>query len=77
MGNLQQAADLKGTFHALVADVFQNIFGVLACGGNGDGSVGLVEINAVGVGQATQRSVIVNFLLILMFGYMVTRICYR
>jgi phospholipid/cholesterol/gamma-HCH transport system permease protein len=32
---------------------------------------------ATGVGKATQRSVIVNFLLILMFGYMVTRICYR
>lgn len=32
---------------------------------------------ATGVGRATQRSVIINFLLILMFGYMVTRICYR
>lgn len=32
---------------------------------------------ATGVGKATQRSVIINFLLILMFGYMVTRICYR
>jgi phospholipid/cholesterol/gamma-HCH transport system permease protein len=32
---------------------------------------------ATGVGKATQRSVIINFLLILMFGYMVTRLCYR
>ena len=32
---------------------------------------------ATGVGKSTQRSVITSFLLILMFGYMVTRICYR
>ena len=32
---------------------------------------------ATGVGRSTQRSVIVNFLLILMFGYMITRVCYR
>ena len=32
---------------------------------------------ATGVGRSTQRSVIVSFLLILMFGYMVTRMCYR
>jgi len=31
---------------------------------------------AVGVGQATQRSVIISFLLILMFGYMITRLFY-
>ncbi len=31
---------------------------------------------ATGVGRSTQRSVIVSFLLILMFGYMITRICY-
>ncbi len=35
------------------------------------------ELGATGVGKSTQRSVIVSFLLILMFGYMVTRICYR
>lgn len=32
---------------------------------------------ATGVGRATQRSVIICFLLILVFGYMITRICYR
>lgn len=32
---------------------------------------------ATGVGKATQRSVIVSFLAILVFGYMITRLCYR
>ena len=35
------------------------------------------RLGATGVGRATQRSVIVNFLLILMFGYMITRLCYQ
>lgn len=35
------------------------------------------EMGATGVGRSTQRSVIVNFLLILMFGYMITRVFYR
>lgn len=35
------------------------------------------RLGATGVGRATQRSVVVNFLLILMLGYMVTRACYR
>lgn len=34
-------------------------------------------MGATGVGKSTQRSVIVSFLLILMFGYMITRVCYR
>lgn len=34
-------------------------------------------LGATGVGKATQRSVIVSFLLILMLGYMVTRACYQ
>ena len=34
-------------------------------------------LGATGVGRSTQRSVIVNFLLILMLGYMVTRVFYR
>lgn len=34
------------------------------------------KLGAVGVGRATQRSVIVSFLLILMFGYMITRLFY-
>jgi phospholipid/cholesterol/gamma-HCH transport system permease protein len=33
-------------------------------------------LGAVGVGRATQRSVIISFLLILMFGYMITRMFY-
>lgn len=32
---------------------------------------------ATGVGRATQRSVVISFLLILMLGYMITRIFYR
>ena len=35
------------------------------------------EYGASGVGRSTQRSVITSFLLILMFGYMITRIAYR
>ena len=34
------------------------------------------RMGAVGVGRATQRSVIISFLLILMFGYMITRMFY-
>lgn len=35
------------------------------------------SLGATGVGRSTQRSVIVSFLLILMLGYMITRVCYR
>ena len=35
------------------------------------------RLGATGVGRSTQRSVIVSFLLILMFGYMITRVSYR
>lgn len=35
------------------------------------------SMGAMGVGKATQRSVIASFLLILMLGYMITRVCYR
>jgi phospholipid/cholesterol/gamma-HCH transport system permease protein len=46
------------------------------------GSVSVAEgfrtsMGAMGVGRATQRSVIASFLMILMFGYMITRVCYR
>ena len=46
------------------------------------GSVSVAEglrtnMGAMGVGRATQRSVIASFLMILMFGYMITRMCYR
>ena len=32
---------------------------------------------ATGVGRATQRCVVISFLLILMLGYMITRVAYR
>ena len=35
------------------------------------------RLGATGVGRATQRSVIVSFLMILMLGYMITRVFYR
>ena len=35
------------------------------------------RLGATGVGKATQRAVIVSFLSILIFGYMLTRLCYR
>lgn len=35
------------------------------------------KLGATGVGKATQRAVIVSFLCILIFGYMITRLCYR
>ena len=35
------------------------------------------SLGATGVGRATQRSVVVSFLMILMLGYMVTRVFYR
>ena len=35
------------------------------------------RLGATGVGRATQRSVVISFLLILMLGYMITRICYQ
>jgi phospholipid/cholesterol/gamma-HCH transport system permease protein len=52
------------------------VFGVVI------GTVAVAEgfaatLGATGVGKATQRSVIANFLLILVLGYMITRMCYR
>ena len=35
------------------------------------------SLGATGVGRATQRSVVVSFLMILMLGYMITRVFYR
>lgn len=35
------------------------------------------SLGATGVGKSTQRSVIASFLAILVFGYMITRVCYR
>ena len=52
-------------------------------GGSGVDNCGLVEGALIliggdpGVGKSTQRSVIASFLAILIFGYMITRVCYR
>lgn len=52
--------------------VFGNVIGIVAV------SEGLgTKLGATGVGKSTQRSVIVSFLLILMLGYMITRLCYQ
>ena len=52
------------------------VFGLLI--GSISVSEGLgAELGATGVGKATQRAVIASFLSILVFGYMITRVCYR
>lgn len=52
------------------------IFGIVI--GTVSVSQGLgAERGATGVGRATQRSVVISFLMILMLGYMVTRVCYE
>ena len=56
----------------LKALVFGILIGTVSCA-EGFGT----DLGATGVGKSTQRSVIVSFLLILMFGYMITRVCYR
>lgn len=56
----------------LKAFVFGTLIGSVSCA-EGFGT----DTGATGVGKSTQRSVIVSFLLILMFGYMITRVCYR
>lgn len=62
-------------------DLFVGIFKSLVFGT----IIGIVSVScgfttkrdARGVGKSTQKSVIVSFLLILMSGYMITRLCYR
>ena len=52
------------------------VFGLLI--GSISVSEGLgTSFGATGVGKSTQRSVIASFLAILIFGYMITRVCYR
>jgi phospholipid/cholesterol/gamma-HCH transport system permease protein len=73
MASAMGVVDLKDLYVGLLKSL---IFGLV---------IGTVSVaqgfgathGATGVGKATQRSVIINFLLILMFGYMVTRLCYR
>ena len=66
-------ADTKDLFVGLLK---AGVFGVLI--GTVSVSEGLgTSLGAMGVGRSTQRSVIVSFLLILMIGYMITRVCYQ
>ncbi len=66
-------AETKDLFVGLLkAGVFGMIVGVVAVS-EGFGT----RLGATGVGRSTQRSVIVSFLLILMLGYMITRVFYR
>ena len=52
------------------------VFGLLICAISVAEGLG-TSLGATGVGKATQRSVIASFLAILVFGYMITRVCYR
>ena len=73
---ISSALSIAETKDIFVGLLKAGVFGVLI------GTVSIAEgfgtnLGATGVGRATQRSVIVNFLLILMFGYMITRVFYR
>ena len=66
-------AETKDLFVGLLkAGVFGMLIGTVSVA-EGFGT----KLGATGVGRSTQQSVIVNFLLILMFGYMITRVFYR
>ena len=65
-------AEVKDLFVGLFkATVFGLVIGTVSCH---EGFA--TRLGAGGVGRATQRSVIISFLLILLFGYMVTRLFY-
>ena len=65
-------AEVKDLYVGLFkATVFGAVIGTVSCH-QGFSVTG----GAVGVGHATQRSVIISFLLILMLGYMITRLFY-
>lgn len=73
MSSAMSMADTKDLFVGLLkALVFGLVIGAVSVA-EGFGT----QLGATGVGRSTQRSVIVSFLLILMFGYMITRVCYR
>ena len=73
MSSAMSMAVAKDLYVGLVkATVFGFVVGIVAVAEGFATSLG-----ATGVGRATQRSVISSFLLILMFGYMITRACYR
>lgn len=65
-------AEVKDLFVGLLkATVFGVVICTVSCHEGFESRLG-----AVGVGRATQRSVIISFLLILMLGYMITRLFY-
>lgn len=73
MASAVSIADTKDLFVGLLkAVVFAFTIGGVATAQGFSATLG-----ATGVGRAVQRSVIWNFLLVLMLGYMVTRACYR
>lgn len=69
---LSMATDKDLFVGLLKAEVFGIIIGSVAAA---EGFA--TRLGAMGVGKATQRSVIVSFLAILIVGYMITRIFYR
>ena len=72
MASAMSIAELKDLFVGLLkATVFGVVIGAVSCHEGFS-----TRLGAVGVGRATQRSVIISFLLILMLGYMVTRLFY-
>ncbi|MBQ4199744.1 MAG: ABC transporter permease [Kiritimatiellae bacterium] len=72
MASAMSMAGMKDLFVGLFKAA---IFGVVICTVSCHQGFA-TRLGAVGVGRATQRSVIISFLLILMFGYMVTRMFY-
>ena len=72
MSSAMSIAELKDLFTGLLK---ATVFGVVICTVSCHQGFA-TRLGAVGVGKATQRSVIISFLLILMFGYMITRFFY-
>jgi phospholipid/cholesterol/gamma-HCH transport system permease protein len=72
MSSAMSIAELKDLFTGLLK---ATVFGVVICTVSCHQGFA-TRLGAVGVGKATQRSVIISFLLILMFGYMITRLFY-
>jgi phospholipid/cholesterol/gamma-HCH transport system permease protein len=72
MTSAMSIAELKDLFTGLLkATVFGAVICTVSCYEGFE-----TRLGAVGVGKATQRSVIVSFLLVLMFGYINTRLFY-
>ena len=72
LASAMSMAEVKDLYVGLLkATVFGAVIGTVSCHQGFS-----VEGGAVGVGHATQRSVIISFLLILMLGYMITRLFY-